>query len=265
MKKIIFAGLLILSCSFSFSATPTAKLDPALNKAEEYIKAKNYTAAYKELERIAVTGNADAIFQLAVLTVKGQGTEKSDAKTLILLSDAATKGSKEASLTLGNIYQIGGGGVKPDTQKAKDYYKKASDLGAEDATINLIVLLAQEENKEEFNKEMKRLDPLVAKKNYQAMLMKALYDLDLGYYSNNKKIFNEGLTRLEEVFDAEYIPAIMMFGDILTVGEWGFKQNLPEAKQIFEALVKENIPDAKKRLAKVNKLIEEQQKQTAEK
>ena len=57
MKKILFATLLSFSCISAFAAdTAKSNVDPAFVKAQELIQAKNYPAAYQELERLAKAG-----------------------------------------------------------------------------------------------------------------------------------------------------------------------------------------------------------------
>lgn len=258
MKKILIASLLALS-SFVAVAAEQPTVNPAFSKADEYIKAQNYTGAYQELDRLAKTGNPQAMYNLALLTQAGQGTAQNNAKALKLYEDSAKKGYPVSNLALGQAYLTGGLGVKPDTKKAKDYLQKASDQGMDDATVDLAVALFSEGTDKSNKEGLAKLAPLIAKDNYKAMHAKALYDLTQGIKNKNEASFKMGLQTIETLGKKGYIPALLAIANMYANGNI-IQQNLPEAKKIFEALAKENVPQAKESLTAINKMIAEQPK-----
>ena len=61
---------------------------------------------------------------------------------------------------------------------------------------------------------------------------------------------------MQDLAQSGYIPALMAVGNMFTNGKI-VPQNLVEAKKIFSALAKENVPQAKESLAVVDKMIAE--------
>ena len=59
-------------------------VDPAFAKIESLVKANDMTGAYQELEKLAKSGNPQAIYNLGYLTQTGQGTAKDDKKAFKL-------------------------------------------------------------------------------------------------------------------------------------------------------------------------------------
>lgn len=257
MKKVLLAALIALSSQFAAADAKTQNADPEFEKIESMVKANNMTGAYQALDKLAKQGNAQAIYNLAYLTQTGQGTAKDEKKALQLYQQSADKGYPVASYVLGKNYITGSMGLKVDPVKAKQYLNKAASQGFDDAVIDLAVLLFSE-NKPASDKEaLAKLDPLIKKGNNQAIHAKALYDISLGFKNKNEKSVQQGLTSIQDLAKKGYIPALMAVANMFVNGNI-IPQNLTEAKKIFEALAKENVPQAKESLAAVNQLIAEQ-------
>ena len=257
MKKILLATLLTLSCAsvFAADATPAATgLNPEFAKAQELIQAKNYTAAYKEFERLAQTGNAQALYNLGYLTQTGQGTAKDDKKALKYYQDASNKGYSVASYVLAQSYGTGQLGLAKNDKKVREYLDKSSTQGFEDATVELAVLLFAENKPASDTLGLQKLAPLVKNNFPPAVHAKALYDITDGVKKKNATLVNQGLNAIQELAKKGYIPALMAIGNMLTNGNL-IDQNLPEAQKIFAQLAKNNVPRAKESLEVVNKLI----------
>jgi len=263
MKKILFATLLALSCANTFAADPAKNtVDPAFAKAQSLIQAKDYTAAYQELDRLGKAGNAQALYNLGYLTQMGQGTAKDDKKALKYYQDASAKGYPVATYVLAQSYAIGQLGLAKDEKKVREYLEKSSSQGFDDATVELAVLLFSESTPESDKKALQKLDPLIKKGNFPAIHAKALYDITQGFKNKNEASVNQGLTSIQDLAKKGYIPALMAVGNMMTNGNI-VDQNLPEAQKIFTALAKDNVPKAKESLEVVNKLIAEQGKKPA--
>jgi len=261
MKKLILAALLSISSSITVFAAdvPKSELDPAFAKAQELIQAKNYTAAYQELDRLAKTGNAQAIYNLGYLTQTGQGTTKDESKALKLYQEASTKGYPVASYVLAQSYATGQLGLNKDDKKAKEYLDKSSSQGFDDATIELAVLLFSEGKPASDKLALQKLDPLLKKNFPPAIQTKALYDITEGLKKKNATTVNQGLKAIQDLAQKGYIPALLTVANMMTNGNL-IAQNLPEAQKIFSELARQNVPKAKESLEVVNKLIAEKSK-----
>ena len=108
MKKLLIASLILATTHSTFAADSkvTAKPD-AFAQATKLYEAKNYSAAFQEMQRLADTGNAQAIYNLGYMTQVGQGTVKDEKKAAQYYQDASNKGFAQASYTLAQAYQIG--------------------------------------------------------------------------------------------------------------------------------------------------------------
>ena len=263
MKKILLATLLSLSCASVFASDAAkSNLDPAFAKAQELLQAKNYTAAFQELDRLAQTGNAQALYNLGFLTQTGQGTAKNEKKALKYYQDSSEKGYSFASYTLAQGYSTGQLGLTKDDKKVREYLEKSSAQGFDDATIELAVLLFAEGKPASDKLALQKIDPLIEKNFPPATHIKAVYDITQGLKTKNATTIQQGLKSIQELAKNGYIPAIMALGNMMTNGNI-IDQNLPEAQKIFTMLAKQNVPKAKESLEVVNQLIAKQAKKPA--
>ncbi|WP_173912474.1 tetratricopeptide repeat protein [Acinetobacter sp. Marseille-Q1618] len=264
MKKILLSALLSISCATAFAAPQAAPVDPKFAKVEQLIQKKDYNAAYKELEILAKTGDAQALYNLAFLTQAGQGTPVDKKKALQYYQQSSDKGYSVASYALAKAYQTGELGVKQDQAKARQYLEKSSKQGFDDATTEYAFLLFADDKPASDQLALQKLDPLIKKGNMQAIHYKALYDIKQGLKNRNTKSLQQGITTIQGLAQKGYIPALVAIANMMAKGDV-IAQNLPEAKKIYEAMVKENIPNAKESLDAINKMIAEQAKAPAKK
>jgi len=98
MKKLLIASLILATSHSIFAADnkTTAKPD-AFAKATQLYEAKNYPAAFQEMQRLAESGNAQAIYNLGYMTQTGQGTVKDEKKAVQYYQDESNKGFAKAS------------------------------------------------------------------------------------------------------------------------------------------------------------------------
>lgn len=86
------ASLVALSTQFTLAnSNNSIPTDPAFAKIEAMVKANNLSGAYQELDKLAKTGNPQAIYNLGYLTQTGQGTAKNEKKAIELYEQAAKK------------------------------------------------------------------------------------------------------------------------------------------------------------------------------
>ncbi len=254
MKKILLSALLSFSCATAFAAPQAAPVDPKFAKVEQLIQKKDFTTAYKELESIAKTGDAQALYNLAFLTQAGQGTTADNKKALQYYQQSSDKGYSVASYALAKAYQTGELGVKQDQGKARQYLEKSSKQGYDDATVEYAVQLFSEDKAESDKLALQKLDPLIKKGNMQAIHAKALYDISQGFKNKKLELVQQGVKSIQGLAQQGYIPALLAMANMLVKGEI-IEQNLPEAKKIYEALAKQNVPTAKEAVEAINKMI----------
>lgn len=262
MKKILLAALLTCASPY-LCAAPVAQtvpmIDPTFKNVQTLIQAKNFTAAYQELEHLSATGNAQATYNLAYLTQMGQGTTQNNAKAVQLYEEAGKKGYAIANYVLAQNYATGGLGLKADEKKARNYLEKASAQGFNDATIELAMLLFAENTPHSNQLALQKLDPLIKKGSPAALHAKSLYDINQGLKNKDQKMLEQGLNQIQDIAQKGYIPALMTMANMLMNGNI-IQQDLPEAQKIYTALAKQEIPVAKARLEMVNKMIADQTK-----
>ena len=90
MKKLLIASLIAITCNSVFAAEK-GNADVIFSKANQLYEAKNYTAAFQEIQRIAASGNAQAIYNLGSMTQQGLGTAKDEKKAFEYFQDASNK------------------------------------------------------------------------------------------------------------------------------------------------------------------------------
>lgn len=263
MKKILLATLIALSSSTAVfaadAAAPQTGLNPAFAKVEQYIQAQNFTAAYQELDKLGKAGNAQALYNQAYLTQVGKGTTKDEKKALQLYQQSGDKGYPVANYVLAQAYGTGSLTAPKDEKKARQYLEKASNQGFDDATVELAVMYFAEGTDQSNKLGLAKLDPLIKKGNYQAIHAKALYDITTGLKNKNEATIKQGLDSIKNLGSKGYIPALMAMANMLARGDI-VQQNLPEARKIYAALARDNVPQSKEALAAIDKMIAEQGK-----
>jgi TPR repeat protein len=88
---------------------------------------KDWKKAYEFYEESARQDNLAAIYNLGVMYVYGQGIKKNSTKARELFLKAANMGHPSAQFNLGILYYQGMGGVKKDKTTALKWIKKAAD------------------------------------------------------------------------------------------------------------------------------------------
>ncbi len=260
MKKLLIASLMIVASHSTLAADNKATNKPdVFAKATQLYEAKNYPAAFAEMQRLAESGNAQAIYNLGSMTQHGQGTNKDEKKALQYYQDASNKGFGKASFVIAQAYRQGNLGLSKDTQKFKEYLDKASKQGSEEAIVEIATLLFTQGKPETDQIAIRQLRPLIQKNYYPAMHIRAIYDLGQGVKNKNPVTRQQAIRSIQSLAEKGYAPSLMALGNMLANGDI-LQQNLPEAKKIFTELARQGIPQAKESLAKVEQ-IEAQQKQ----
>ena len=92
------------------------------------MRANDHAAALRRFREAADLGNAQAMNNLAMMYMRGQGVPVSMDKAVDYFSQSANLGNAIAATNLGAIYARGLG-VPLDLALAKNWYQKAADLG----------------------------------------------------------------------------------------------------------------------------------------
>ena len=127
MRK--FLAVAILASSVCASA---ANLDAGIRA----LYSGDFATALKEIQPLAIDGNADAQFRLCGMYFSGQGVPKNDFEAANFCKLAAQQGHVEAMYNLGLFYQ-NGEGVGQDFNEATRWYSAAALRGHQNAQHNL--------------------------------------------------------------------------------------------------------------------------------
>ncbi len=98
---------------------------------------KDYKKAIDWLNKGSEAGNAEASTLLGVMYANGQGVTRDPKKSILLFEKAAKAGDAEAMYNLGLMHDYGRGVDNEDDVTAQDWYKKAANLGHEQAQERL--------------------------------------------------------------------------------------------------------------------------------
>ena len=115
--------------------------NPAMGNYKAYAEFKmgRYEKAREVWQMLAGLGNADALFNLAILAEDGLGEPPDLAKAEALYLAAAEAGGSKAQYRLGLLYSSGGA-LPRDLGKARRYFALAADNGDDDAADRLAAL-----------------------------------------------------------------------------------------------------------------------------
>lgn len=257
MKKLLIASLILAASHSTFAADKktTAKND-VFAKATQLYEAKDFSAAFQEMQRIANTGNAQAIYNVGAMTQQGQGTIKDEKKALQYFQEASNKGFGKASFEIAQMYRYGKSsvGISKDTNKYKQMLDKAAKQGSEEAGVEIATLFFAQGKPEYDQLAIRQLIPLIQKDYYPAIHLKALYDLGIGTKNKNPIMQQRAINTFRTLAAKGYAPSLLVLGNMMANGDV-IEQNLPEAQKIFSSLAAQNIPNAKESLAKVEQAI----------
>lgn len=259
MKRVfLFFWIAVISTGVFANQTITENSNPR-ELAEKFYFSQHYADAFKEYERLAKTGDAQSLYNLAFMTRHGQGTKKDEKKALRYYQQAAKKHVAQAHMALAEAYLFNELGLKYDPVQVKKHLQQASNLGFKDAHIELANLYFSEGSQKADQQALLILKPLLEQNDLAALHLKAVYDLKQGLQQSNESRLMEGLKTLESLTKQGYIPSMMAVGTMMMYGEV-VPQNLDMAKTLFTILVQNNIPTAQERLTEVERMLQQSKK-----
>jgi TPR repeat protein len=100
--------------------------------------------AYFWYKKAASLGNPDAIYNLALMTLLGEGIKKDQNKALKLLFKAVDAGSADACMLLGESYEFSNLNLEINYMEAANFYLKAMKLGMSNGIRNLASMLEED-------------------------------------------------------------------------------------------------------------------------
>lgn len=257
MKKLILATALALTTTLTMANS----VDP-FAEVKTLLQAKDESGAFKALEKVAKSGNADAFYNLGYLTEMGQGTAKNNKKAVQYYEKAAKKGSSLANYVLAKSYASGRLDLKADATKAQNYLEAADRLGSPDATLEIAEQLFAKHTVEDSLKAQAKLAPLVKAGNTAAAYSQATHLINDGVRTQKVAQIKQGLTELHSLGQKGHVSSLMLLGNLYASGSL-VEQDLNKAKTIFTALDQGNVAEAKPALAVVNQALAAQAKNAA--
>jgi uncharacterized protein len=115
-------------------------------------KIKDYAKALEIWEEEASEGNDQAMANIGLMYLKGQGVTKDFVKARKCFEQASAYDNDSANYNLALIYQTSIG-VKEDLDKAIEYFRKAAKNNHQQANFRLALLLLKDRTQEELVKE----------------------------------------------------------------------------------------------------------------
>jgi len=129
MWRVLFAGLLVMTCATGATAGPLEDAFSALQRGD-------HAQAAELFRPLAEQGDARAQAALGMLYGKGQGVPQRYREAAKWLHLAAAQGDAQAQYTLGWLYAMGFG-VRQNDQESVKWYRKAAEQGLSGAQFNL--------------------------------------------------------------------------------------------------------------------------------
>ena len=141
-KKSTFYGLCFGLC---FSMLNTDSFAADFEDAMHAMREGNFAEAYCMLRPLAVSGDAEAQYNIGWMYLNGYGLAINDSLALEWWQRAADQGYTDASFSLAMLYSLGDGQVKKDPDLALDYYLAAMDDDHEDAILIVKSMLLRDD------------------------------------------------------------------------------------------------------------------------
>lgn len=105
-------------------------LNYIIEKANKYIANEKYREAFEVLSPYEDSEHIEILNNLAFLYMNGLYTRQDPQKALLLFERSLKLGSALAAHNIGTLYLLDLPGLPKDKEKAKSYYKKSIEMGA---------------------------------------------------------------------------------------------------------------------------------------
>jgi len=135
MKRLLFLFYLIL---IALVGNKGALAQDAFDAYKKH----DYANAYRGFEKLASAGDFNAMNNLGLMYMSGEGVAVNYAQAADWFEKAASHGHLSAINNLGTLYEMGQG-RQQNFGTAAQYYRVAADRGMSDAQFNLAALYEQ--------------------------------------------------------------------------------------------------------------------------
>jgi len=139
--RIKFNSLLPLTCLLSLLGGVTLAFAGPLEDGHDAFDNKDYKKAFEIWEPLAVEGDGDAQYNLALLYLKGNGVKKNERVALTWFTHAGNQDITDAQYNAGVMFYLGQG-VYPDYKSAIQWWELAAETGHANAQNNLAIMHA---------------------------------------------------------------------------------------------------------------------------
>lgn len=112
-----------------------AMADPRLQDALEAYARGDFATARAAFERLSREGVPAADYNLAVMHLRGERRDASTAEAVRLMERAAGAGFVTAMVGLGELYERGHTGLKPDLPLSVRWFRRAAEAGSVEAQL----------------------------------------------------------------------------------------------------------------------------------
>lgn len=114
-----------------------AHADTRLESALDAYRRGDFGAARAAFERLSREGVPAADYNLAVMHLRGERRDASVAEAVRLMTRAADAGFVTAMVGLGELYERGAGGLKPDLPLSVLWFRRGAEAGSVEAQISV--------------------------------------------------------------------------------------------------------------------------------
>jgi TPR repeat protein len=137
--KITSAKIIFATCLFVVATSPV--LANPLEQGKQAYSRGDYAQAKRYWLPLARQNNADAMFNLGILTKNGLGEKKDPKAAMLWFRKSAYYGNADAAYNLGVMYVSGEAGF-PSKKDAIHWWKQAAEKGHHESQYNYAVMLA---------------------------------------------------------------------------------------------------------------------------
>lgn len=251
MKKILLATLLLCASVLAVAKPQITAETNFRESAEKAYLAHQYESAFKQYQRFAKLGDGQSMYNLAFMTRHGQGTKQSNSKALEYYKKASKLNFPLANMALADIYALGELGVTADMAQAKYYLEQASKQGVINAQLELANLAFSEGQDQQ---ALAILKPLLDIQHFDALYLKAIYDLGYGLQQQHYASVTQSVKTLEHLAKQGHTQSMMAVANMLVNGDV-IPQDLKMARQLYQILAQHQVPTAQERLNAIDAIL----------
>ena len=175
---------------------------------------RNFTLAFKYLDKAANQGNADAQYECALMLEKGEGCQKSQQAAYDLIEQAAKGGNKDAQFRYSEMLENGINALKSHSDSLR-YLKYSADNGHQRANLIYARVLLEQNLPEAF--QYAKRAALMKNPEKEALL---IYGKLLRNGFGTKRDVNKSVEQLKKAAELGSKEAYFLLGNMLLDNEY---------------------------------------------